>query len=141
MCERITHPGCNERAVPTRVPPLCRPESTLLANQQDLQPVGAEGVKAAKLHYQSSWMTELDCLIENGILIKRNLILMGKQAELWLNTRLVGYKFCLHIRSQEVGCAVAGSQKTTSSQTLQSHYPAFYYGKLRACFIFIANFK
>lgn len=71
MCERITSPGCNERTMPTGLPPPppCRPESTLLANQQDLQPVGDEGVKAAKFHCQSSWMTGFDCLIENGILI------------------------------------------------------------------------
>lgn len=52
MCDRITSLGCNERTMPTRLPPPpppCRPESTLLANQQDLQPVGTEGVKAAKL--------------------------------------------------------------------------------------------
>lgn len=97
MYERITSPGCKERAMPTRLPPPppCRPESILLANKQDLQPVGTEGVKAAKLYCQSSWMTELDCLIENGILTRRNERLMGKQAQLWLNTRLVGYNFCL----------------------------------------------
>lgn len=60
MCERITSTCSNERTIPTRPPPpLCRVKGILLANQQELQTVGAEGVKAARWCCQSSWMTEL----------------------------------------------------------------------------------